>query len=99
MILIKTEEAFDDLMICGHGEVTILMLAFDPSQTAQAVPNNPYLGATKPLAQAAYQDQMAVESFEHQGWRYHLLQVSNAVWTWTDGDARFFYTLLGHLGF
>ena len=86
-------------MICGHGEVTILLVAFDPSQIDHQVPHHPHLGPMKQVAQAAYQDQMAVACFEPQGGRYHLLQVGNAVWKWSEGDARFFYTLLGHPGF
>ena len=99
VILVETDEAFDDLMICGPGEVTILIVAFDPSQIDHQVPHNPYLGQTQQVAQAAYQDRLAVESFENQECRYHLLQVGNAVWKWSDEDARWFYTFLGHPGF
>ena len=99
VVLVETEGAFDDLMICGPGEVRILIVAFDPSQTDHDAPHNPYLGQTQQLAQAAYQDKIAVESFVKQGWRYHLLQVGSAFWTLDDEDARLFYTLLGHPGF
>lgn len=96
VVLVETDGAFDDLMICGPGGVRILIVAFDPSQSDHEVPHNPYLGQTTPLAQAAYQDKLAVESFVKQGRRYHLLQVGNAFWTLDDEDARLFYALLEH---
>lgn len=99
VILVETDEAFDDLMISGPGDVRILLVAFDPSQTDHRVPQNPYLGQTIQLAQAAYQDKLVVESFVKQGWRYHLLQVGSAFWKLNDDEARLFYDLLGHPGF
>lgn len=79
--------------------MSILILAFDPRETDDEVPLNPYLGTAKHLTYAAYQDKMSVESLVNQGWHYHLLRVGNAVWKLSHDDARFFYTLLGHPSF